>query len=186
MSARESRGRRRWFVDVPGAAFARRWLRRDALPWILLALLVVVGDQASKWLASSQLAMGERASVLPFLSWVLWHNDGAAFSLMAGFGGWQRWLFVGLAIGFSAFVLFELRRLRRPDRLQGCALGLLLGGALGNLIDRVSTGYVVDFVLLHYRGWYFPAFNLADTALTLGAALLIFCMLRDWWAARQT
>lgn len=149
------------------------------LRWLLLAALVVAGDQWSKWLVSAKLAFAERVEVLPFFSWVRWHNDGAAFSLMSGLGGWQRWLFVALAGGFALFILYELRRLRLRDWMQGLAYGLILGGALGNMIDRLTTGYVVDFVLLHYRSYYFPAFNVADAALTCGAALWILCMIRD-------
>ena len=145
-----------------------------------LAGLVMALDQATKWLANAELALGERVNVLPFFSWVLWHNDGAAFSIMSGLGGWQRWFFVALAGGFSAFIVYELRRLPVGDWLQGLAYGLILGGALGNMIDRLVSGYVVDFILFHYgTAWYFPAFNVADAALTCGAALWILCMIRD-------
>ena len=147
--------------------------------WLGLAALVVAGDQATKWLAATFIGLGQRIEVLPFLSWVLWRNDGAAFSIMSGLGGWQRWFFVALGAGFSAFIVYELRRLKIGDLAQGLAYALILGGALGNMVDRLSTGYVVDFVLLHYRSWYFPAFNLADAALTCGAALWILCMIRD-------
>ena len=150
------------------------------LKWMALAGLVMALDQATKWLANAELALGERVNVLPFFSWVLWHNDGAAFSIMSGLGGWQRWFFVALAGGFSAFIVYELRRLPVGDWLQGLAYGLILGGALGNMIDRLVSGYVVDFILFHYgTAWYFPAFNVADAALTCGAALWILCMIRD-------
>ena len=149
------------------------------LRWIAVSAAVIVLDQGTKWLASAELALGERMSVLPFFSWVLWHNDGAAFSIMSGLGGWQRWFFVALAGGFSIFIVYELRRLRVGDWPQGLAYGLILGGALGNMIDRLTSGYVVDFILFHYKSWYFPAFNLADAALTCGAALWILCMIRD-------
>ena len=147
--------------------------------WMAVAGLVMALDQATKWVASAELALGERVAVLPFFSWVLWHNDGAAFSIMSGLGGWQRWFFVALAGGFSVFIVYELRRLRVGDWPQGLAYGMILGGALGNMIDRLISGYVVDFVLFHYGSWYFPAFNLADAALTCGAALWILCMIRD-------
>ena len=149
------------------------------LGWLGLAALVVACDQATKWLASAAIGLGDRIEVLPFLSWVLWRNDGAAFSLMSGLGGWQRWFFVALGTGFSAFIVYELRRLRIGDWLQGLGYALILGGALGNMLDRLFNGYVVDFVLLHYSAWHFPAFNLADAALTCGAALWILCMVRD-------
>lgn len=147
--------------------------------WFAVAAAVMALDQGTKWLASAELALGERVAVLPFFSWVLWHNDGAAFSIMSGLGGWQRWFFVALAGGFSIFIIYELRRLRVGDWPQGLAYGLILGGALGNLIDRLANGYVVDFILFHYKSWYFPAFNVADAALTCGAALWIVCMIRD-------
>ena len=163
---------------MPGAS-ALHGQGLKGLKWMAVAGLVMVLDQAAKWLASAELALGERVSVLPFFSWVLWHNDGAAFSIMSGLGGWQRWFFVALAVGFSVFIVYELRRLRAGDWLQGLAYGLILGGALGNMIDRLTSGYVMDFVLFHYGSWYFPAFNLADAALTCGAALWIACMIRD-------
>ena len=147
--------------------------------WLLLAAAVLVCDQATKWLVNATMTLGQRIEVLPFFSWVLWRNDGAAFSLMSGLGGWQRWFFVALGAGFSAFIVYELRRLEVGDRVQGLAYALILGGALGNMVDRLTTGYVLDFVLLHYGAWYFPAFNLADSALTCGAGLWIFCMVRD-------
>ena len=147
--------------------------------WMAVAVAVMALDQGTKWLASAELALGERIAVLPFFSWVLWHNDGAAFSIMSGLGGWQRWFFVALACGFSIFIVYELRRLKVGDWPQGLAYGLILGGALGNMIDRLTSGYVVDFILFHYKSWYFPAFNVADAALTCGAALWILCMIRD-------
>ena len=152
--------------------------------WYVVAGLVIALDQVTKWLASSNLGLGEQVEVLPFLRWVLWHNDGAAFSLMSGLGGWQRWFFVGLAAAFAAFIVYELRRLPVADVPQGLAYGLILGGALGNMVDRLMTGYVVDFVLLYWRDYYFPAFNVADAALSCGAALWVGCMIRDSRAER--
>ncbi len=153
----------------------------SAMPmrWHFLAALVVAVDQWTKWLVTAELELGQRIAVTPFLSWVLWHNDGAAFSLMSDLGGWQRWFFVAIGAGFSLFIVYELRRMKISDWVQGLALGLLLGGALGNMIDRLAAGYVVDFVLIHYRAYHFPAFNVADAALTCGVALWILCMLRD-------
>lgn len=152
--------------------------------WYLIAGAVIALDQFSKWLASSNLGLGEQVEMLPFFSWVLWHNDGAAFSLMSGLGGWQRWFFVGLAAAFAVFIVYELRRLPVGDWLQGLAYSLILGGALGNMVDRLMTGYVVDFVLLHWREYYFPAFNVADAALSCGAVLWVGCMIRDSRAER--
>ena len=155
------------------------------LRWLSVAGLILILDQLTKWLVNNSLALGERAEWLPFFSWVLWHNDGAAFSLMSGLGGWQRWFFVLLAGAFSIFIVYELRRLPVSDWVQGLAYGLILGGALGNMVDRLTAGYVVDFVLLHWRDWYFPAFNLADAALSCGAATWVGCMIRDGRAARS-
>ncbi len=153
--------------------------------WLWLSGLVVALDQFTKWLASSALGVGEQVELLPFLNWVLWHNDGAAFSLMSGLGGWQRWFFVALAAAFSVFIVFELRRLPVGDWMQGLGYGLILGGALGNMIDRLLTGHVVDFVLVHWRGYYFPAFNVADAALSCGAVFWVGCMIRDMRAERR-
>ena len=153
--------------------------------WYFVAGLVVVLDQVSKWLASNLLSLGEQVGFLPFFSWVLWHNDGMAFSLMSGLGGWQRWFFVTLAAGFAVFIVYELRRLPLADWVQGLAYGLILGGALGNMVDRLMTGFVVDFVLLHWRDYYFPAFNVADAALSCGAVLWVGCMIRDSHAERS-
>jgi len=145
--------------------------------WLVLAAAVVAVDQGSKWLVVRALLEGERIALLPVLSLVRWHNEGAAWSMLSDAGGWQRWLFVVLALLFSAFVLYELRRLAPGQWLMGVVYGLLLGGALGNLVDRLLYGYVVDFVLVHYRSWFFPAFNVADAALTVGAALWIGLLL---------
>lgn len=145
--------------------------------WLALAAVVVALDQGSKWLVVRAFAEGERMALLPVLSLVRWHNEGAAWSMLSDAGGWQRWLFVVLALLFSAFVLYELRRLAPGQWLMGVVYGLLLGGALGNLVDRLLYGYVVDFVLVHYQSWFFPAFNVADAALTVGAALWIGLLL---------
>ena len=153
--------------------------------WLGVAGLVIALDQVTKWLVSNALGLGERVEFLPFFSWVLWHNDGAAFSLMAGLGGWQRWFFVALAAGFATFIVYELRRLPVGDWLQGLAYALILGGALGNMVDRLMAGYVVDFVLLYWRDHYFPAFNVADAALSCGAVLWVGCMIRDGRAQRR-
>jgi len=148
-------------------------------------VLIVALDQLTKWYVSATLAYGERVDVLPVFSWVRWHNDGAAFSLLAGSGGWQRWFFVALALGFTLFILFELRRLTPANRLMGLVYGLILGGALGNAIDRLQHGYVVDFILVHYREWYFPAFNVADISLFCGATLWILLLLGGVLKDRQ-
>ena len=109
-------------------------------------------------------------------------NTGAAFSFLSGAGGWQRWVFVGLALAVSAAILVWLTRLPARGRgLLAASLALVMGGALGNVIDRLSRGYVIDFVRVHYQQWYFPAFNVADSAITIGAGLLILDNLLDYW-----
>ena len=151
-----------------------------------LAGFVLVLDQLTKYWVVSQLAYQERIQVFPFFAWVRWHNDGAAFSFLSDAGGWQRWFFVLLALGFAAFIIYEMSRLTSEDRLMGWVYGLILGGALGNLVDRLNHGYVVDFVLVHYQTYYFPAFNVADSALFCGAALWILLMIADYRHTRST
>lgn len=161
-------------------ALLPRWSR-----WLGLAAVVVVLDQLVKWLVVRRLAYGDEVVVTSFLSWVRWHNEGAAFSMLSDASGWQRWFFVVLAVGFVAFIIWELRRLPDEQRLMGWVYGLIAGGAVGNLIDRVANGYVVDYVLVHWRDWYFPAFNVADSALTVGAVLWIGVMAVDYWRERH-
>lgn len=141
------------------------------LGWLSLAAIIVALDQYSKKVVTDNLAYRAEVEVLPFFSWVHWQNPGAAFSFLDDAGGWQRWAFVVLALGFSAFLLLELRRLRRSDTIQALAFALILGGALGNMIDRALLGYVVDFLKFHWGTSYFPAFNVADSAIFLGAVL---------------
>jgi signal peptidase II len=146
---------------------------RKLLPWLALAAAVAVLDQATKAIVQAALAPGERVPVIPFLDLVLVFNTGAAFSFLADASGWQRGFFVAVAVGASVLIVHLLRR--HPDERLFCAgLGLILGGAIGNLWDRVVLGHVVDFVLLHAGGYHFPAFNVADSAITVGAALLIW------------
>ncbi len=147
--------------------------RGGSLSWLALSALIVAVDQLTKWVVVTSLAYGERINVLPVFSWVRWHNDGAAFSMLAGSGGWQRWFFVALALAFTVFIVYELRRLKITERYMAFVYALILGGALGNMIDRLVQGYVVDFILVHYGDWYFPAFNVADIALSCGAGLWI-------------
>lgn len=156
------------------------------LKWLGLAAVVVALDQAVKRWVSSAMALGEEIPVLPFLSWVRWHNEGAAFSILSDAAGWQRWFFVALAVVFVAFILYELRRLPREQQLMGWVYGLIAGGAVGNLIDRVQHGYVVDFVLVHWQSYYFPAFNIADSALSVGAVLWIGAMFFEYRRERRS
>ncbi len=144
--------------------------------WFGLAGLVVVLDQLSKWLVLETLRFGETVYVAPFWNWVLTFNPGAAFSFLADQPGWQRWLFTGLALAVSGWIAVELKR-HPGQRLNALALSLVMGGALGNVIDRVRFGAVVDFIQWHAAGYYWPAFNIADSAITVGAILLVLAQL---------
>lgn len=144
----------------------------DVKRWYALAGLVVVLDQLSKWVVLQNLGFGETIYVAPFWNWVLTYNPGAAFSFLADQPGWQRWLFTLLALGVSGWIAVMLRQ-HKQQRLLSLALTLVMGGALGNVIDRVRFGAVVDFIQWHVAGYYWPAFNVADSAITLGAVLLV-------------
>jgi len=149
----------------------------SSLPWLWLSALLILLDQLSKHWAESVLLPQQPVPVLPFLNWTLVYNSGAAFSFLSDAGGWQRWLFTVLALGVSALLLYWLRHTPRSQRLTGLAYALILAGAIGNVIDRVRYGHVVDFVDVHWAGWHFPAFNVADAAITLGAAGLVASLL---------
>lgn len=147
------------------------------LKWLGLAMAIIVADHLTKWWVSSTLDYQESVPVLPFFSLVLVYNSGAAFSFLADAGGWQRWFFI--AIGMVATVIIvRLLKQHTHDTRLAFALALVLGGALGNVIDRVLLGHVVDFLHFHYRGYSFPAFNVADSAITVGATLLVWDSLR--------
>ncbi len=142
-------------------------------PYLMLALVVIVLDQISKYLIIDHFQYGERLPVIGgFFDLTLLYNPGAAFSFLAGHGGWQRWFFAAIAVAASVFLIYLMRQ-SRGQVLFSTALGLILGGAIGNLIDRLVLGHVTDFLLFHSGGWHFPAFNLADTAITIGAVLMI-------------
>ncbi len=142
------------------------------LPWLALAALIIIADQATKTLILGSFQYGDSRSVTSFFNIVRVHNTGAAFSFLAGASGWQRWFFVGLGVAAAGFIVWMLRS-HAGQRLFSFALSLILGGALGNVIDRLLHGYVVDFIQVHYGGWYFPSFNVADSAISVGAACLI-------------
>lgn len=152
---------------------------RNIRPWLWLAAALVVVDQISKWIVLGSLHPGETRYVAPFFNWVLTFNSGAAFSFLADAGGWQRWLFTVLALAVSVWIITLLRRHSSDFRLS-LALTLVLGGALGNVIDRVRFGAVVDFIQWHVAGYYWPAFNVADSAITLGA----ICLAWDQFAGK--
>lgn len=148
--------------------------RQQALIWYALALVVIVLDQWTKHLAQTHLTFAEPVPVLPFLNWTLLYNYGAAFSFLADQGGWQKWFFSGLALVVSLGIMAFLVRVPRKAKLLSTGLALVLGGALGNLIDRVRLGHVVDFIHIHYQNvWNYPAFNIADSAITLGVILIL-------------
>lgn len=144
--------------------------------WYAVAGLVIVLDQISKWVVLNNIQFGETIYVAPFWNWVLTFNPGAAFSFLADQAGWQRWFFALLALGVSSWIAYELKK--QPEQiLPSLALTLIMGGALGNVIDRIRFGAVVDFVQWHVAGYYWPAFNVADSAITLGAVLLVLAQL---------
>ena len=165
------------------------------LKWLWLAALVIVLDQGSKYLASQLLTLYQSVDFIPFLKFTLLHNKGAAFSFLSSAGGWQRWLFTLLALVVSVIIVAWLRRLSPQEKWQAMGLALILGGALGNVIDRISHGYVVDFLDFYYPAeqclplfyqvhtmvaeCHWPAFNIADSAISIGVVVLIVDSLRS-------
>ena len=146
----------------------------NALAWLALSALVIVLDQITKHFAIDLLEPYKPQAVIPgFLNWTLAYNAGAAFSFLHDAGGWQRWLFTVLAIAVSAVLVVWLSRTARVDWRTALPLALVIGGALGNLIDRVRFGHVTDFIEVYYQQWSWPAFNVADSAISVGAVLLI-------------
>ena len=146
--------------------------RQRLFPWLLLAIAIVLTDQASKIAVERAFARGD---VLPITTWfnlVLTYNTGAAFSFLANAGGWQKHFFMAVGLSASAFIIYLLSR-HGTQKLFALALSLILGGAIGNVIDRVLYGHVIDFLDLHYAGWHWPAFNIADSAIVGGALLLV-------------
>ena len=159
----------------------------SGIRWTWVSLLVIVVDQLSKLWIERTMVLGESFAVLPVLDIVRAHNSGAAFSFLADAGGWQRWAFSVLAVGVSIALVFWLRKLAlATNALLASGLVLILGGAIGNVIDRIEHGYVVDFVHAHWGSAYFAAFNVADAAISIGAALVILDALLDGRRARRT
>lgn len=154
--------------------------RFGRLGWLVLSLLVLVIDQVSKAHFEGTLEMFQQIVVIPdYFSWTLAYNTGAAFSFLADGGGWQRWLFALIAVVVSAVLVVWLKRLGRNDTWLAIALALVLGGALGNLCDRIALGHVIDFILVHWQNrHYFPAFNFADSAICVGAIMLALDMFK--------
>jgi signal peptidase II len=162
------------------AATSNRW--GSLLRWLALALAVIILDQITKDMIVERFALGDSRYVTPFFNIVRAHNPGAAFSFLAGADGWQRWFFVGLGVAASAFIVWLI--VRHPGQTLFClAVTLILGGAVGNVVDRLIHGHVIDFIQVHWAGWYFPSFNVADSAITVGAALLI---LDELWRVKRS
>jgi signal peptidase II len=156
---------------VPRSKALRFWT------WILGALVIIALDQVTKIYFDSHLSYGERWHLLPFFDFTLLYNPGAAFSFLADGQGWQRWLFTAIALGAIGLIIHLLRR--HPGQPLFCAsLMCILGGAIGNVIDRIQHGHVIDFLLFYWNNWYFPAFNVADVSITCGAILLVYDELR--------
>ncbi|CAK0750369.1 lipoprotein signal peptidase [Gammaproteobacteria bacterium] len=144
-----------------------------SLRWLWVSVVIVLIDQATKFAITAKMTLHQIIEILPVLNITLTYNPGAAFSFLADASGWQRWFFSGLTIIVSGVLVSWLHRLQSEDRLQAIGLVMVLGGALGNLWDRLWLGHVVDFIQVHWQNAYFPAFNIADSAITLGAACII-------------
>jgi signal peptidase II len=166
---------------MKGASLSKVWFTptRGASNWLWLSFFVVLIDQATKALVIGTVKTQDAIALLPILDIVYLENTGAAFSILAQASGWQRWFFILLALGVSLVLMIWLRRIRADQTLLAVGLALVLGGALGNVIDRVLHGYVVDFIYFHWRTWYFPAFNAADTAISIGAGCLLLDAFRE-------
>lgn len=156
---------------------ATRTSTRAMLPWLALALCILLADQFTKVLILGHYRLGDSTRVLDFFNLVRAHNTGAAFSFLAQAAGWQRWFFTAVGIAAAVFIVWLLRS-HGGQKLFSFALACILGGAIGNVVDRVLYGYVVDFLDFHWAGWHFPAFNVADSAITIGAICLVLDELR--------
>ncbi|NHQ87574.1 lipoprotein signal peptidase [Iodobacter sp. HSC-16F04] len=155
--------------------------------WLAIALLVLILDQASKHAIEALFQFGEQRAIIPgFFNLTLAYNPGAAFSFLADAGGWQRHFFTVLALGVSAFIVFLLKKHHTETR-YALALALILGGALGNAIDRMLLGHVIDFIQIHYQQrWYYPAFNIADSGICIGAVLMVIDSFRRETPSEKT
>ena len=143
------------------------------LRYLWISVLVIVADQLTKWIANTQLEYHQAVPVLPYFEWFLSYNTGAAFSFLADQGGWQRWFFTVLAIAVSVVLVIWIHRLDRQDRVTAISLSLILGGAIGNVIDRILLGHVIDFIQVWLGSYPWPAFNIADSAIFVGAVVLV-------------
>ena len=147
--------------------------------WCWLVVILVALDQLTKWLAENAFTYGERVNIFPMFDLTLVYNTGAAFSFLASGSGWQRWVLIAIAIVAIIFISWLLKH-EHKRALTALSLTLILSGAIGNLIDRVLLGHVIDFLLFYRHNWYFPAFNIADIAISVGAVLLVFDEWRRW------
>jgi signal peptidase II len=152
---------------------------RAGFAWLWLSMVIVAIDQLTKWIATSAMTLHERVPVLPFFDWTLTYNRGVAFSLFNDGQGWQRYGLSAFAVIVAAGFTWWMAHLPRHERANAAALALVVGGAIGNVIDRLRLGHVVDFVLLYWRDWSWPAFNVADSAIVVGAVLLVVAGFRQ-------
>ncbi len=141
--------------------------------WLILSLIIILFDQLTKYIAVDIIPLYESIEVFPFFNWTLMYNEGAAFSFLSDQGGWQRWFLIILSSIVTAVLIIWLFRLLHDERSIAISLSLIIGGAIGNLIDRILLGHVVDFIHLHYQSYYWPAFNVADSAITIGVTIMI-------------
>jgi signal peptidase II len=143
------------------------------LIWLWLSALVIIIDQLTKRVVDTTMQLYQSIELIPYFQLTYLRNQGAAFSFLSGAGGWQRWFFIGLAVIASVFICIWLKKLHRSQRWEAIAWALVLGGALGNLIDRILYGYVIDFLDVYVGDWHWPAFNVADSAITVGVVMLL-------------
>ncbi|POP53854.1 signal peptidase II [Zhongshania marina] len=163
-------------MHEPGVDSEMAAERRSRVFWLLVAVAVIMLDQVTKYFANTQLDYANPVEILPVLDITLHYNRGAAFSFLSDAGGWQRWFFTAIALVVSGYICVWLMRLKREQWLLSFALALVLGGALGNLWDRMYFGHVVDFISVHWGASYFPTFNIADAGISVGACLLLLDM----------
>jgi len=149
------------------------------LKWTIISVIVIILDQITKAIASAELLMFDPVAVMPMFNFTLMHNEGAAFSFLSDAGGWQRWFFTVLATVVSIAIFIWIKKLTPQEKGMAISLSLILGGAIGNLIDRVRFGYVVDFIDVYYNTWHWPAFNIADSAIFVGAIIMIIFSFRE-------
>ena len=160
-------------------------VERMGFRMLWLSAVIVAADQLTKWIATSTMSMHERIPVLPFFDWTLTYNRGVAFSMFNDGQGWQRFGLSAFAILVAGGFTYWMAHLPKHERMNAAALALVIGGAIGNVIDRLRLGHVVDFVLLYWKDWSWPAFNLADSAICVGAVLLVIAGFRQERAAKH-